>query len=62
MSLKDKINETKTIKPKIEAELTKINSVVTGGTNSNTLIEVSTNITNMIKTNYKKICKRNLFI
>lgn len=31
MSLKDKINETKTIKPKIESELAKINSVVTGG-------------------------------
>ena len=31
MSLKDKINETKTIKPKIETELNKINSVITGG-------------------------------
>lgn len=31
MSLKDKINETKTIKPKIEAELAKINLAITGG-------------------------------
>ena len=31
MSLKDKINETKTIKPKIETELNKINSVITNG-------------------------------
>ena len=31
MSLKDKINTTKTMKPKIETELNKINSVVTGG-------------------------------
>ena len=31
MSLKDKINTTKTMKPKIETELNKINSVVIGG-------------------------------
>ena len=31
MSLKEKINETKNIKPKIETELNNINSVITGG-------------------------------
>ena len=31
MSLKEKIDKTKTIKPKIESELAKINSVIANG-------------------------------
>lgn len=31
MSIKEKIDTTKTMKPKIETELNKINSVVIGG-------------------------------
>ena len=53
MSLKDKINETKTIKPKIETELNKINSVITGGGGivSNTLADIPNSITNIINQN-----------
>lgn len=57
MSLKEKINETKNIKPKIETELNNINSVITGGgIVSNTLSEIPNNITTMVTENYNKIC------